>query len=216
MKSIRMICLITLVMAVSTGFVMAQHEHETRAQDKDGDRWMWQLPRHVIESIGVKPGMVLADVGAGDGYFSLFLAERVGEGGKVLANDIDERALGVLRERCRKDKIENITIIHGKPDDPLLPEAAVDLALLVNVIHLIEKPTVFLENLKRSLKPSGAIVFIQWDGDKMGVERPRWDPEDRAKYSQQTTLRMIGEAGLEVIRTETFLPVQNIYICAVR
>ena len=216
MKSIRMICLIALVMAVCTGFVMAQHEHETRAQDKDRDRWMWQLPRHVMESIGVKPGMVVADVGAGDGYFSLFLAERVGEGGKVLANDIDERALGVLRERCREDKIENITIIQGKPDDPLLPEAAVDLALLVNVIHLVKNRTAFLDNLKKSLKPEGTIVFIQWDGDKMGLESPEWDPEDRAKYAQQTTLRMIEEAGLEVIRTETFLPVQNIYICVLR
>lgn len=216
MKSIRLICLITLVMAVSTGVGTAQHQHESSAREKDRDRWMWQLPRHVIESIGVKPGMTVADVGAGDGYFSVLLAERVGKSGLVFANDIDERALGVLQERCRNEKIENISIIKGKPDDPLLPEAAFDLALLVNVIHLIEEPTVFLEYLKKSLKPKGVIVFVQWDADKMAVESPGWDPEDRAKYSQQTTLRMIGEAGLEVVRTETFLPVQNIYICIVR
>jgi ubiquinone/menaquinone biosynthesis C-methylase UbiE len=215
-KSIRSICLLTLVIAVSTGFVTAQHQHEASPQDKDRDRWMWQLPRHVIDSIGVKPGMGVADVGAGDGYFSVLLAERVGKAGLVYANDIDERALSVLRERCLKDKIENITIIQGKPNDPLLPEASVDLALLVNVIHLIEKPTDFLENLKPSLKPGGVIVFVQWDADKMAVESPGWDPEDRAKYSQQTTLRMIGEAGLDVLRTETFLPVQNIYICRPR
>jgi SAM-dependent methyltransferase len=214
-RSIYMFALLATAVAVA-GFSQSQHQHEQNTQEKDRDRWMWQLPRHVMESIGVRPGMVVADVGAGEGYFSLLMAERVGDGGRVYANDINERALGVLRERCREDKIENIKIIKGKPDDPLLPEAAVDLALLVNVIHLVENRAAFLENLKRSLKPEGTIVFVQWDADKMAVESPGWDPEDRAKYSQQTTLHMIGEAGLEVVRTETFLPVQNIYICIVR
>jgi SAM-dependent methyltransferase len=210
--------MIVILAAVGTasGFGPAQHQHEQNQQDKDRDRWMWQLPRHVIDSISIRPGMVVADVGAGDGYFTVLLAEKVGEEGRVLANDIDGRALAVLRDRCRAEKIENVTIIQGKPNDPLLPEASVDLALLVNVIHLLDNPAEFLGNLKVSLKPGGVLVFVQWDADKMAVESPGWDPEDRAKYTRRTTLGMIEAAGLEVIRTETFLPVQNIYICTIR
>ncbi len=215
MKKIRLLGGL-LIMAAVAGLTVAQHQHETSTRDRDRDRWMWQLPQQVMNAIGIKPGMVVADVGAGDGYFSCRLAERVGKTGRVLANDIDGQALSVLKERCHLDKIENITIIEGQPEDPRLPQAVVDLALLVNVIHLVERPTLFLENLKQSLKQGGVIVFVQWDADKMEVESLDWDPEDRARYSQQTTLEKVRAAGLDVIRTETFLPVQNIYICVPR
>ena len=134
----------------------------------------------------------------------------------MFANDIDEKALGILEERCQWEKIKNITIIKGKPDDPLLPEAAVDLALLVNVIQQIENPSIFFGNLKNSLKPEGVIVFIQWDADKMVAEHPGLGSDFRSEYSQQNTLTMIDKAGLDVISVETFLPVQSIYICKSR
>lgn len=215
-RSIRLICVSVLVMMVAFGLYSKQQDLKQKLRERDRDRWMWQLPRQVMDKIGVQPGMVVADVGAGDGYFSVYLAKRVGKTGRVFANDIDEKALGILRERCQWEKIKNISIIKGKPDDPLLPEGAVDLALLVNVIQQIENPSVFFNNLKKSLKPGGVIVFIQWDADKMAAEHPGLDSDFRAEFSRQNTLMMIDKAGLDVISTETFLPVQNIYICKPR
>ncbi len=215
-RSILLICVSVLIMTAAFGLYSTQQDLKQKLHDRDRDRWMWQLPRQVMDKIGVQPGMVVADVGAGDGYFSVYLAKRVGKTGKVFANDIDEKALGILKERCQWEKIKNITIIKGKPDDPLLPEAAVDLALLVNVIQQIENPSVFFDNLKKSLKPGGVIVFIQWDADKMMAEHPGLDSDFRVEFSQQNTLMMIDKAGLNIISTETFLPVQNIYICKLR
>ena len=215
-RSIRLICVGVLIVTAAFGLYSSQRDLKQKLRDRDRDRWMWQLPRQVMDKIGVQPGMVVADVGAGDGYFSIYLAKRVGKTGKVFANDIDEKALGILEERCRWEKIKNITIIKGKPDDPLLPEAAVDLALLVNVIQQIENPSIFFGNLKNSLKPEGVIVFIQWDADKMVAEHPGLGSDFRSEYSQQNTLTMIDKAGLDVVSVETFLPVQNIYICKSR
>lgn len=215
-RSIRLTCVSVLIMTVAFGLCSAQQDLKQKLRDRDRDRWMWQLPRQVMDKIGVQPGMVVADVGAGDGYFSVYLAKKVGKTGKVYANDIDERALDILKERCQWEKIKNITIIKGKQDDPLLPEGAVDLALFVNVIQQIENLPVFFGNLKRSLKPGAVIVFIQWDADKMVAEHPGLGSDFRAEFSQQNTLMMIDKAGLDVIGTETFLPVQNIYICKLR
>ena len=212
-RLIRLNCVGFLIIAVAFGLYSNQQDLKQKLRDRDRDRWMWQLPRQVMGKIGVQPGMVVADVGAGDGYFSVYLAKKVGKTGKVFANDIDEKALGILKERCRWEKIENIKIVKGKPDDPLLPEAEVDLVLLVNVIHQIENPSVFFGHLQKSLKPAGVIVFIQWDADKMVAEHPGLDSDFRAEFSQQNTLMMIDKAGLDVVCTETFLPVQNIYIC---
>jgi len=215
-RSIRLICVSVLIISAASGLCSSHQDLKQKLRDRDRDRWMWQLPRQVMDKIGVQPGMVVADVGAGDGYFSIYLAKRVGKTGKVFANDIDEKALGVLKERCRWENIENVTIIKGKPDDPLLPEAEIDLALLVNVIQQIENLPLFFGRLKKSLKPGGVIVIIQWDADKMVAEHPGLDSDFRAEFSQQNTLAMIDKAGLDVISTETFLPVQNIYICRPR
>jgi ubiquinone/menaquinone biosynthesis C-methylase UbiE len=189
------------------------HKHEQQRIDRHRDRWYWQMPNRLMNEIGVKEGMVVADIGAGDGYFTFWLSERVGKEGRVYANDIDDDALQVIRDRCNKDEIKNITAILGKEDDPLLPGKSIDLALMVNVIHYVKNSTMFLKNLKHSLKPGGTLVIVQWDAEKMDPEMPDWEPENRALFTQQTILRQIYKADYEVIQIKTFLPMQNIYIC---
>ena len=159
-------------------------------------------------------GMTVADVGAGVGYFSLKIAERVGETGRVFASDIDRTALDILDERRKEAGVDNIRIIHGRPDDPLLPEASVDLVLIVNTIQFVKETSVFLDNIRRSLKENGRLVFIQWSAEKMDSELPGWSADDREKYSLRTLLRMIYDAGFEVIEIKDFLPMQLIYICS--
>lgn len=109
--------------------------------------------------------------------------------------------------------MDNITIVHGKEDDPLLPEASVDLVLIVNTIHLVKEKTVFLNNIRDSVKENGKLVFVQWDAEKMDPEAPGWDKKDREKYTLRTMLNMIYAAHYEGLDIKYFLPMQLIYIC---
>lgn len=174
------------------------------------------MPLRVLEEIGVRPGMRVADVGAGYGYFTLRLAEAVGASGEVLASDIDANALHALEERRDSARVQNVRIIRGTGDNPLLPDSSVDLVLIVNTIHLVENPTAFLANVRRSVKRGGTVVLVQWSAEKMDSEAVVWDATDRAKYTLRTTLRTIYAGGLEVVRLLDFLPMQNIYICQAR
>ena len=190
-----------------------QHQNEIRREERNRNRWHWQMPIRVMDEIGIKEGMTVADVGAGDGYFTFHLSERVGKEGRVYANDIDNRALQVIRDKCKKDGIKNISVILGEEDDPLLPAECVDLAIMVNVIHLVENPTVFLKNVAKCLKPEAKLVIVQWDEEKMGYELKGWSSEDRKRYTLRANLRMIYDADFEVLQILNFLPLQLIYVC---
>lgn len=190
-----------------------EHQHEQQQTDRHRNRWHWQMPIRVMDEIGVKTGMTVVDVGAGDGYFTFHLAERVGNGGKVLACDIDNRALQVIRDKCTEKGIQNITVILGKEDDPLIPQKSVDIILMVNVIHLIKNPADYLKKLGQNLKPNGYLAIVQWDAEKMDSESKDWDADDRAKYTLRANLRHIYDGDFEVIQIKNFLPMQLIYIC---
>ncbi len=210
-KTIHVISLLFLALCL-----VGQQEHEDEQQrqsDRHRNRWQWQMPIRVMDEIGVKEGMTVADVGAGDGYFTFHLAERVGNSGKVLASDIDNRALQVIRDRCEEKGIQNISVILGKENDPLIPHNSVDIILMVNVIHLIENPSDYLKKLGQNLKPDGYLAIVQWDAEKMDSESTGWDADDRTKYTLRTNLRNIYDGDFEVVQIKDFLPMQLIYIC---
>ena len=189
-----------------------EHSHEQN-QERDRDRWMWQQPEMVMDVLGVREGMVVADIGAGEGYFTFRLARRIGQKGLVYANEISRAFIKAIEEHCRQDGVENIKTILGDSDDPLLPENKIDIALLVNLIHLVDKPVLFLENIKPCLKPEGRLVLVQWDAKKLLSESPGGSLEDVKEFLKEDLLENIQTAGYEVIRTEAFLSMQNISIC---
>jgi ubiquinone/menaquinone biosynthesis C-methylase UbiE len=208
-----------LIIQVLGASAQQSHQHEQdernqiRREEQTRNRWQWQMPHRVMDELGITEGMVVGDVGAGDGYFAFRLTDRVGGAGKVYASDIDNRALQVIRDKCRAENITNLSVILGTETDPKLPEQSLDKILMVNVIHLVDNLTPFLKNVAKSLKPEASLVIVQWDEEKMGKEQKDWDPADRAKYSLRTNLRMIYGAGFEVTRILDFLPLQKIYIC---
>lgn len=220
-KSIAILCTLFLVI-VSVGFDWQRQEHQHKNVSREHyeerekryeNRWYWQMPLRVMDELGIGPGMKVADVGAGIGYFTLKLAKRVGETGKIYASDIDENALDYLNERRKKADLDNITIIHGREDDPMIPNASVDLVLIVNTIQFVKEKTVFLNNIRNSLNENGRLVFVQWDAEKMDPEMPGWDSQDRERYTMQIMLKMIYDANYEVLEIRDFLPMQLIYIC---
>ena len=141
------------------------------------DRWL--KPDQAMEALGVKPGMVIGEVGAGTGYFTVKLARAVGPRGRVYANDIDEDALEELRERCEEEGLQNVVTVVGEDDDPLLPAGSLELVILVYALHDIDEPVEILRNLVASLLP-GARVFVL-DQDPEATGSNHFLPADRVR-----------------------------------
>lgn len=168
------------------------------------DRDSWQQPERIIASIGIEPGMVIGEAGAGEGYFTFKLVPHVGDTGVIYANDIDASALRKLERRAAKDGIKNIETIIGEVTDPLFPDGQLDMLIMVYVFHDLAKPLPFLENIKTDLKPGAPLVLVEGDPDKYYGEGHF--------YSRDKVVEMVTSAGYEIIRTETFLPRDTIFI----
>ena len=115
----------------------------------------------VMELAQVTSGMTVADIGAGEGYYTVRLAERVGEAGRVLAQDIDRAALDRLGSRVERERLENISIKLGKPDDPQLPIDSFDRIFLVHVYHEVSEPYAFLWRMWPALNEAGEIIIVE-------------------------------------------------------
>jgi ubiquinone/menaquinone biosynthesis C-methylase UbiE len=113
--------------------------------------------------VGIKPGMAVADIGAGTGYYVMRLAPIVGPQGRVFAQDISLAALNQVRRRAAAAKFTNVRTVRGSAADARLPAASVDVALMVHMYHEIEQPYLLLDRLRRSLKPGGRIVIVDLD-----------------------------------------------------
>jgi SAM-dependent methyltransferase len=121
-----------------------------------------EQPDRAMELIGIMPGMVIADVGAGTGYMTIRLARRVGPSGKVYANDVQPPMLQIIQDKARAQQLSNVEIVQGTEDDAHLPENAIDLALLFDVYHEFRRPQEMLRSISRALKPSGKLVLVEY------------------------------------------------------
>ncbi len=117
----------------------------------------------VMRLLDIGPGMRVADVGAGSGYYAVRLAPRVGPGGQVIAQDIVPRYLERLRSRIEREGLSNVTLALGDPHDPRLPVSSVDLVLLVHMYHEIEQPYGLLYNLRPALRPGARVAVVDLD-----------------------------------------------------
>ena len=162
-----------------------------------------------MDAAGVKPGMVVGEVGAGRGRFTIHLARRVGPSGRILANDIDKESLEFLRERCQHAGIGNVEIVLGLVDDPLFPKGSLDMAFMVWTYHFVDEPVALLKNLMPALKPGSTVVLVEPDP----VRGP--GGKDHG-ISPERMHREAAEAGFELVRTETFLPEDLIFVLRIR
>lgn len=117
----------------------------------------------VMAQLGIRPGLRVADIGAGLGYYTVRLARRLGSTGSVYATDVSERHLARLRARLERERIGGVTVVLGGSRDPRLPVAAIDLALLSHVYHEIENPYEFFYRLHHSLAPGARVAIIDMD-----------------------------------------------------
>lgn len=127
-----------------------------------GNQWSTETARdkrgeaeEIMKAAGLEPGMTVADIGAGEGYYTVRLAEKVGATGRVLAQDIDEEAIDRLAERVNRESLDNVSIKLGAPDDPRLPDNSFDRIFLVHMYHEVREPYAFLSRLRPALIGEG-------------------------------------------------------------
>lgn len=125
----------------------------------------------VMDLAKLGEGMTVADIGAGEGYYTARLSDRVGKDGRVLAQDIDSEALRKLGLRVERERLENVSIRHGAGDDPRLPEASFDRIFLVHMYHEVTEPYAFLWRLRPALRKGGKVIVVDVDRptDKHGI-----------------------------------------------
>ncbi|QDP19003.1 methyltransferase domain-containing protein [Sphingomonas xanthus] len=117
----------------------------------------------VMRLAGVRPGMFVADIGAGEGYYTVRLSPLVGPRGRVLAQDIVSRTRDRLAARIEEERLDNVAVLLGKPDNPMLPRASLDRIFLVHMYHEVTEPYAFLWHLRDGLKKDGLVVVVDAD-----------------------------------------------------
>ena len=207
MKHIRMLILRITILGIllTTQFLGAQ-EKSFHIEDWEKRLSKRQPPVKIMDAIGVKQGMIIGEVGAGTGRMTMWLASRIGDTGKIYANDINKRSLERLRQRCEREGFKNVEIIIGEVKDPKLPANALDIAFMINVYHHLDEPVPLIRNILPSLKPNGVLAIVECDSDKI-----TWGEEHGCRRKKEMT-EELNKAGFEVIRIETFLNEDNIYM----
>lgn len=170
------------------------------------EREEFQHKEKVLELLELEPGELVADIGAGSGYFTIPVAKAVGPEGKVLAIDIMQPMLDYIDRRLEAEKLENVELVKVERDDPQLPPAGVDLILLVDTIHYVKERTAYGKKLREGLAPGGRVVIIDYT-PKPWEERP-WGPHPDQQIPKEELNEEMAKAGLKVKKEYDFLPEQ--------
>jgi ubiquinone/menaquinone biosynthesis C-methylase UbiE len=171
------------------------------------DRDAWQKPDLVMDTLGIGERSVVADVGAGGGWFTVRLARRVGPNGVVYAQDVQAPMLDSIRRRIDREGFQNVRYIRGERLDPKLPAGALDAVLMVDTYHEFEKPVALLRGVGLALKATGRVGIVDFRSDGGG---PGPDFSERVK--EERVIEQAAEAGLRLLGRETFLEFQYFLI----
>lgn len=166
----------------------------------------WQQPEKIIQSLEIRAGDQVADLGSGSGYFTFRLAKAAGPGGKVYAVDIDEEMNQLVIERAQEMGAANVQVILAEPNDPKLPTSGADLIFTVNTYHHIEDRVRYFANLRKYLRPNGRVAVI--DFDRRAWFQGLWSHYTPAEFIR----REMDQAGYRLQRDFNFLDRQSFQI----
>ena len=176
---------------------------------EDPKRDAYQKPHEVIHALGLKPGELIADIGAGSGYFTFHLARHVGVKGKVYAVDISPDMILHINRRIRDTRATNVVSILADPDDPLLPDRSVNRFFICDVWHHVENRTKYLSLLKKMLKPGGEVVMIDFHKKELP-----FGPPLEMKIAREDLIKQMETNGFRLTKEHTFLPYQYFLVFA--
>lgn len=170
------------------------------------DRAREERPDLVIDGMELAKDSVVADIGAGSGYFTFRISSRIPDG-KVMAVDIQPEMLQVLEERCSLAGITNVEPVMGSVTDPGLPPASVDAALLVDAYHEFSHPREMMGHLLAAMKPGGRVYLVEYRGEDPEVAAPALH-----KMTEVQTRKELEAVGFEWVENRTFLPTQHFLV----
>ena len=196
-RKTRAAALIALAFAALAPAAAAQRQHGRLFPPQDlgllegPDREAWQRPQQIMDALVIGEESVVADLGAGGGWFTIRLARRA-VNGRVYAEDIQEEMIESIKRRVQREGRKNVEFILGTPSDPALPKP-VDAVLIVDAYHEMDAPVVLLRNVAKSLKPNGRLGIVDFTKDGGGPGPPmeeRVDPERVIRDAQAAGLRL--------------------------
>jgi ubiquinone/menaquinone biosynthesis C-methylase UbiE len=138
----------------------------------DPARDAWQKPRELIAALALRPGQTVADLGAGTGYFSRYLADAVGPDGAVLAVEVEPALVAHLRQRAEREQRPTLVPILASTDNPRLPAGGVDLLFIADTYHPLDHRQRYLPQLRRALRAGGRVAVIDWNPGELPVGPP--------------------------------------------
>jgi len=175
-------------------------------------RAAWQLPEQTVEALALQPGDQVADIGAGDGYFTFFLADAVGVSGEVFAVEIDEDLVTRLKRKAKERDYLNVTGVRGQVDDPLLADGEIDLVFISNTYHHLQNREAYFTRLRTDLERGGRVAIVDWKPIplvKLFVPSGHWINVD-------SVLVEMDSAGFVMDKSHDFLPFHHFLIFRVK
>ena len=196
-----------------------QHKmHELHSDPKsyigaleDPKRDAYQKPHEVLTALNIKPGEVIADIGAGSGYFTFRLSHFVGDKGKIYAVDVSPDMVRHVNRRIRETKVTNVVTILADNDDPLLADQSVNRFFICDVWHHVENQSKYLSLMKKMLKPGGEIVMIDFHKKELP-----FGPPMQMKIAREELVKQLEANGFKLSKEHTFLPHQYFLVFAPR
>ncbi len=159
----------------------------------------------LLKALALKPGMVVADLGAGSGYYTFPMAQLVGPKGKVYAVDVQQEMLDIIKRRMRARKVENVLPVLSTETDPKLPQGKIDLILMVDVYHELSHPYEMVREMVKALKPGGLLVFVEYR-----LEDPNVPIKLVHKMSEKQVIREMQPHPVRHLKTLDTLPWQHV------
>ena len=181
--------------------------HEGAAWLERPEREAEEAPTKAVAALGLRPGHVVADIGAGSGYYTMLISAAVGPAGRVYATDIQPEMLSLIRKKIDARRVANVELILGSPAESRLPDAALDLALMVDVYHELSQPQAFLRSVARAIKPDGRLVLIEFR-----KESPDVPIRAEHKMSVREARMELEAEGYRWDRVIDVLPWQHIFV----
>jgi predicted methyltransferase len=167
-----------------------------------------QKPDEIVRTMNLKSGDVVADLGAGTGYFTRRLAKAVAPSGKVYAVDIQPEMLSLLEDNMKKAGIRNVVPVRAETDDPKLPPGSLDWILLVDVYHELQQPKATLAKMRAALKPAGKVAVVEYRLEGLTALHIR----EEHRMATEQVLAEWGPAGFRLVALHEFLPVQHFFV----
>jgi ubiquinone/menaquinone biosynthesis C-methylase UbiE len=174
------------------------------------ERRLWQDAPAILSQIGLKPGDTMADIGSGDGYFSIPAARIVGESGKIYSLDVSAEAISELKAAASIAGLTNIQTAVGEAENTPLCRGCADVVLMANVLHDFNDPVAALKNVRLMLKPGGKLADLDWKKDKDQMHGPPF----AKRFDQEKAAALLKEAGFKVMSSALVGPFHYLLIAA--